>query len=185
MSFNENSGFLAAQDAIRRRFSPGGANFELAYDRTQAIETERWWYIPVLSIGSKGFIVNKTDLYVNWLGSGLSLGDCFWGHDHGLFCDLVDFTFHKQTEVESARKLVVKFQHMHPNAEGRLPGEPVWYRETEVEAAVAKQFPVFKRHFVWFAIPDLHAAWTNSGLRFRSILSKGIKLGVTSGSHPH
>src|SRR5258706_354551 len=82
-----------AEDAIGRRFIADGFRGTLEYASDKVIETDRWWYIPFCWIGCAGFIVSKDDLYVNWLGSALSLEQCFWGHDHGVFCDLVDFTF--------------------------------------------------------------------------------------------
>jgi len=46
-----------------------------------------------------------------------------------------------------------------------------WYRETEIDAALAASFPTFRQHFVWYAIPELREAWKNEGLRFTSTLA--------------
>jgi hypothetical protein len=162
-----------AEDAIRRRFAADGFRGQLEYDPGKVIETDRWWYIPCCWIGCAGFIVNKDDLYVNWLGSSVSLEQCFWGHDHGVYCDLVDFAFAPDSDTGLAARLVSRFKHMHPNARGVRPTEPVWYRESELPTAVSSQFPTFRRHFVWFGIPELFHAYENSGLRFTCCLSKG------------
>lgn len=65
-----------AEDAIRRRFIADGFRGTLEYAPDKVIETDRWWYIPFCWIGCAGFIVSKDDLYVNWLGSALSLEQC-------------------------------------------------------------------------------------------------------------
>jgi hypothetical protein len=119
-------------------------------------------------MGCAGFIVNKDALYVNWLGSALSLEECFWGHDRGVVCDLVDFTFSRGTSASLAARLVSKFKHMHPDASGTIPTEPVWYRTSDVESEVARQFPVFRCHFAWFCIPQIKKACENEGLEFQS-----------------
>ena len=163
-----------AEEAVRRFRERQGFREEIVYDQSKVIETERSWYIPYTWIGCMGFIVSKDDLYVNWLGSvyGLSVEHCLWGHEHGVFCDLVDFTFSPDTDKDLVGRLIPKFQHMHPNARGKLPLEPVWYRDSEVEAAIASQFPAFKRHNVWCCIPLLYDAWEKKGLRFTSVLAK-------------
>jgi hypothetical protein len=117
--------------------------------------------------------VNKSDGYVIWLGSGLGLEDCFWGHDHGLVVDLVDFSFAPATDLGLAARLLAKFKHTRANTRGDLPTEPVWYRESEIAEAISSQFPVFKRHFVWHAIPQLRNASEHDGLLFTSTLSRG------------
>jgi len=164
-----------AEEAIKREFakeSPDGFNRPFRYEASKVVENERWWYIPCVWIGCSGCIVNKQDLYVNWLGSALSQPDYFWGHDHGIFHDLVDFSFAPDTDRELAAKLLVRFQHMHPNARGVHPKEPVWYRDSEIASAIATQFPVFRHHFVWFAIPEIRQACETNGLRFTSTLAE-------------
>jgi len=161
-----------AEDAIRRRFVAEGFCSTLEYAPDKVIETDRWWYIPFCWIGCAGFIVNKDDLYVNWLGSGLSRDQIFWGHDKGIFYDLVDFTFSPDTDRALAAKFLVRFKHLHPNAAGALPSEPVWYRDSEIPTALSSQFPTFRRHFVWFSLPELRHAYENDGLRFTCGLSK-------------
>jgi hypothetical protein len=160
-----------AEDAIRRRFRANGFCGTLEYAPDKVIETDRWWYIPFCWIGSAGFIVNRDDLYVNWLGSALTLEQCFWGHDHGVVCDLIDFTFSPETDRAAAARLLSRFRHMHPNAEGVLPNEPVQYWDAEIPDALSRQFPTFIRHFVWFAIPELMRAYERDGLRFTCKLS--------------
>jgi len=164
-----------AEEAIRRRFIVDGFHGTLEYAADKVIETDRWWYIPFCWIGCFGFIVSKDDLYVNWLGSGaiLTLEQCFWGHDHGVFCDLVDFSFSPDTDRTLAASLLPGFKHMHPNVRGMLPVEPVWYRDSEIPAALSSQFPNFRRHFVWSAIPELQRAY-EEGLRFTCRLSKTV-----------
>jgi hypothetical protein len=160
-----------AEEVIKQRFSSEGFKGEFQYDPAKVIENERWWYIPCGWIGCGGCIVNKSDGYVNWLGSAIRLEDCFWGHDQGLVCDLVDFSFGPETDRKLAARLLVKFQHMHPNARGTLPKEPVWYRESEIPKAISRQFPIFKRHFVWYAIPELRKSSEHDRLLFTSTLS--------------
>lgn len=161
-----------AEAAIRDKFSSEGHESPLSYDRTKVIENDRWFYVPCGWIGSAGCIVNKDDGYVNWLGSALDLETCFWGHDRGLFCDLVDFSFASNTDQRLAERILARFRHMHPHPVSGKPAlEPVPYRDSEIAAAISTQFPIFKRHFVWFAIPTIKAASENEGLAFKSILS--------------
>ena len=164
--------FREAEDAIRRRFAADGFRGTLRYEPAKVIETDRWWYIPYCWIGCLGFIVNRHDLYVNWLGSGPSLEQCFWGHDRGVFNDLVDFTFAQDTRMELAARLLGKFMHTRPNARGVLPWRAVWYRESEVPIVLSSQFPKFRRQFVWQAIPELLRACETEGLRFACGLSR-------------
>jgi hypothetical protein len=155
-----------AQDAIRRRFTATEFRGELRYDPAKVIETEKWWYIPYTWIGCAGFIVSKSDLYVNWLGSGVSLEECFWGHERGVVNDLVDFEFSVDTDIELATRLVSRFKHLTPNAQSIVPTQPVWYRTEEVQSAVSRQFPNFRRHYAWFCISDLKKACEEEGLEF-------------------
>ena len=171
MSVNTKSPLEAVDDAIRRKFASEGFQGQLKYDATQVIETDRWWYIPCGWIGSAGCIVNKRDLYVNWLGSALPGDMCIWGHEHGIFHDLIDFAFAPDTDMKLARKLLMRFKHMHPDAASVQPEHPVWYRETEIDAALSRQFPIFRRHFAWYGIPEIRRAYENDGLRFTATLS--------------
>ena len=155
-----------AEEAIKRRLIADAFRGTFEYAPDKVIETDRWWYIPFCWLGCAGFIVSKDDLYVNWLGSALTLEHCFWGHDHGVFCDLVDFGFSPDTDRTLAARLLLRFKHMHPNARGVRPSEPVWYEESEIPAALSSAFPTFSRHFVWFSIPELRHAYENDGLRF-------------------
>ncbi len=161
-----------AEEAIRNVFAAKGRKPELRYDPSRVIENERWWYIPCGWIGSHGCIVNKNDLYVNWLGSATSVEHALWGHDHGLFHDFVDFAFASNTAPDLVTRLLLRFRHMHPNARGAMPKEPVAYRDSEIEYALASQFPVFLRHFVWYAIPEIRRAYEANVLRFTAKLSK-------------
>jgi hypothetical protein len=163
--------FPAVEDAIRRKLAPS-TNPRPDYDQTRVIETDRWWFIPWGWIGCAGFIVNKEDLYVNWLGSALTLENCFWGHDHGIYHDLIDFSFSAETDRLVAARLIPRFKHMLPNAKGVLPNEPVWYRDSEIQPAIDRQFPFFKRHFIWYGIPELRRAYENNEVRFTCALSQ-------------
>src|ERR1044071_1073241 len=161
-----------AEFAIRQKFAASGFRGELCYDPSGVIENERWWFVPCGWVGCFGCIVNKNDLYVSWLGSStFPIDDCFWGHDRALFNDLVDFTFAPGTDRSLAEKLVSQFHHMHPNARGVHPKQPVPYRDSEVAAAVSSQFPTFRRHNVWLAIPAIRQASETHGLQFSSELS--------------
>ncbi|EDY16820.1 hypothetical protein CfE428DRAFT_5629 [Chthoniobacter flavus Ellin428] len=169
-----------AEDAIHSRLIAEHFQGQLHYDASEVMETDRWWYIPFRWVGCASIIVNKDDLYVNWLGSAIKLQDCIWGHDRGVYCDWVDFTFATDTDMNVVRRLIRRFQHMCPRANETKRLEPVWYRESEIASAVATQFPVFRRHFAWFAIPELRAA-SEEGLQFSCLLMSRAELG-TDGS---
>src|ERR1041385_6267284 len=121
-----------AEEAIKLRFDRDGFKRELRYDHAKVIENERWWFIPCGWIGCAGCIVNKSDGYVDLLGSALSLEDCIWGHDRGLVVDLVDFSFAPDTDLSLVAKLLQRFKHTRFNPSGQQPKEPVWYRESEI-----------------------------------------------------
>ena len=161
-----------AEDAIRKRFAAEGFKGQRKYDPARVIETSRWWYIPFTWIGCAGFIINKSDLYVNWLGSILPLSVAIWGHDRGIFNDWVDFTFDPATDTKIAAQAALSFKHMRPNDKGRLPSEPIFYLERQIAAAVAEQFPYFKRHIVWQTTETLFRLSQTHGLQFTCSLSK-------------
>ena len=137
------------------------------------LRSRNWWYVPYRWIGCIGFIVSSENGYVNWLGSGsgIHLRECLWGHERGIFCDLVDFTFAQDTDPKLAVELVGKFHHMHPNSRGVLPRWPVPYRDSEIQSAFSIYFPTFSRHFIWSALPELARAY-KEGLRFTCRLAK-------------
>ena len=151
----------------------GQGRWTVSFRKEDVLMSDRWWYIPHTWIGCMGFIVDRGSGYVNWLGSASlrTLGDCFWGHDHGLVCDLVDFTFGQETDRALAARLLTRFHHMHPNAQGKLPRWAIPYRDSEIPAALAKQFPIFRRHHVWLAIPEIREAYEKGELRFTCSLS--------------
>lgn len=165
----ESTGMASLEEAERQ--VKAFLQRDIEYDPQLLMESEFWWYIPHCWIGCSGFIVDKETGNVDCLGSGVSaegrfLENCFWGHDHGLNADLVDFAFAPDTSLDLAKQIVSKFKHLRPNSHGMLPEEPVWYRDSELESAVAEQFPLFKRHAVWPAITDLRKAYEEHGLRF-------------------
>jgi hypothetical protein len=84
----------------------------------------------------------------------------------------VDFEFARDTNRELVARLLTQFHHMFPNSRGVLPNSPVWYRDAEIPAAIEKQFPLFRRHNVWPAIPQLMEACEKEGLRFTSRLAQ-------------
>ena len=176
MSASVKNTIQDAENAIQNRFVKDGFRAVIQYDALKVIENERWWYIPLVWIGCGGFIVSKDELYVNWLGSTShpNLEECFWGHDHGLYCDMVDFTFAPDTDIKLAARILSKFKHTHPKEGGPPPAEPVWYHDSEIAPALSGQFPTFRRHFVWHAISDLRQAHENEGLQFSCQLSKII-----------
>jgi hypothetical protein len=165
-----------AEAAIRARFKADGAGIELRYDETQIVETDRWWYFPCSWLGCKGLIVDKRDLYVNWLGSGLCLDDCFWGHDRGLVHDAVDFTFTDEIDanVLTIRSLVGRFQHYVPRRSNPAEEFLAWYLEPEIDGAITRQYPTFRRHFVWSAIPDLRKAVEARAVSFVARRNEGV-----------
>jgi hypothetical protein len=159
---------------LQRRLDNEQFRETVSFNARDLLRGQHWWYIPYGWIGCRGFIVNMESGYVNWLGSALSLSNCFWGHEHGIYHDMLDFAFSPDTDRNLAARLLRRFKHMHPNARGVLPGEPVWYRESEIPTALSKQFPTFKHHFVWFGIPDIFHAYEKEGLQFSCTLSKGV-----------
>ena len=164
--------FREIDAAIRLKYASEGLQSDLRYDPKLVREGDHWWYVPCGWIGSLGCIVDKRDLYVNCLGSGLSLDMCIWGHEHGIFHDLVDFTFAQGTDLNLAAALLLRFQHTRPNAAGMRPNRPVWYRYGEIASALSTQFPIFRRHFVWSGIPEIRDAHERDGMSFASTLSK-------------
>jgi hypothetical protein len=166
-----------AVDSMRKRLA---ADEDVTYDPQFLLRSRTWWYIPYSWIGCAGFIVNMGDSYVNWLGSALKLRECFWGHERGIICDLVDFEFAPDTDLELVARLLKRFKHMFPNERGVLPNEPVWYRDSEIPAAIEKQFPVFRRHFTWFAIPELMNACEKEGMRFTCRLAAPTQTGLST-----
>jgi len=155
---------------IQKRLARDRFRMTVPYLPQDLLRAETWWYIPYRWIGCKGFIVNAADGYVNWLGSALDLQDCFWGHERGVFCDVVDFTFAANTEAKVAVRILQHFRHLRPNEKGQSPREPAPYRDSEIASAMTAQFPTFRSHFVWYAIPALLKAWENEGLRFTCAL---------------
>ncbi len=145
-------------EAIRRRFVVEGANIDLTYDAAKIIESEAWWYIPFVWFGCGGFIVDKKDLYVNWLGSALKLDDCIWGHEHGIICGPVDFAFDDGIDVAVVRRIVGRFKYYSPKRSNPAEVFDIWYTEGEIDDAIRRQYPLFRRHLVWFAIPEIRAA---------------------------
>jgi hypothetical protein len=172
MRYNSRS-IHDAELAIRERFARQKFYFtgDLVTHPAKVVETESWWYIPVGWLGCAGFIVNKKDLYVNWLGSGISMDLCIWGHERGVFNDWVDFGFASETDRKLVARLVSKFRRGGLTS-GRLPSGPTGYQESGIEAAVSRNFPVFRRHNVWLCIPELFWACESAGLRFTSELSR-------------
>lgn len=146
-----------AEDAIRRHLKKPA--HPLHYDPALLVETERWWYIPYGWIGCGGFIVDKHDLAINELGSALSLEDSFWGHDHGIVCDPVDFTFTADIKPHwnTVWDIVDRFQRPLPRFY-LLGRDYDFYPAEDVRPAIIAQFPTFRAHFVWYAIPILRAA---------------------------
>jgi hypothetical protein len=165
-----------ALERLHTRVKTERFNMTVDYEPKDLLCHANWWYIPYCWIGCKGFIVNTKDEYVNWLGSALPLRHCFWGHQHGIVADMVDFTFAPDTDKEVALSLVSRFQHIPPSSKGEKPKDPVWYTGQEIETAFSNQFPVFKDHFVWYCIPELMEASKKHGVKFTCVLSKGPRL---------
>jgi hypothetical protein len=157
---------------IQKRLDKEAFRGTVSYDADGLLRARHWWYIPYCWMGCRGFIVSLKSGYVNWLGSALSLKQCFRGHERGIFGDLVDFTFSPETDTKLAARLLRRFKHNHPNARGVLPKEPVWYRDSEIPGSLLNQFPTFRSHFVWYAIPELTESVEKEGLRFTCSLAR-------------
>lgn len=110
----DRASFTAAVAAMERRLEQEKFRGEVKFDPKDILESDRWWYIPYRWIGCMGFIVNKADGSVNWLGSGVcSLSDCFWGHDRGVICGPIDFTF--TAEVSPSPETILEIvQYLRP-----------------------------------------------------------------------
>lgn len=150
----------AALCAIQSRLDKEPQKHTITYKDEDLLESEHWWYVPYRWIGCAGFFVDKLDLYVDWLGSGaiMDLDNILWGHNHGIICDLVDFEFAPNTPRESAGIL---FTHVPAVDEN-------YWDPSLVPDVFAAQFPMFRRHFVWSAIPMIRAAY-DQGLRFSCV----------------
>src|ERR1043166_1881381 len=155
-----------ALERIQERLDKEQFKGTVSYNNRDLLRSQRWYYIPYVWVGCRGFIVDLESGYVNWLGSALSLKDCVWGHEHGIVFDLVDFTFAADTPRELAARLLERFRRMVPGAPGASPKGPAWYRDSEIPAAMVNHFPIFRRHFAWYAIPELFKACESEGLRF-------------------
>jgi hypothetical protein len=154
----------------------------VTYDERDLLCAQNWWYIPYRWIGCGGFIVNKTNHYVNCLGSGLSLDDCFWGHERGVFCDLVDFTFAPETDRELVAMIVRRFKKVEFNPENPSHWETHWYDRRNIAPVIDKHFPTFKCHFVWFGIPEIRQACREHDLRFTSVIASQAEQGAADPS---
>jgi hypothetical protein len=159
---------------IRQRLEDEQFQGTLEYDARDLLHNQRWWYIPFIWVGCNGFVVNLDTGYVNWLGSAFCLDLCFWGHEQGLFCDTVDFSFEPDTNIQLAGKLVGRFMREPHRWVASESDEFVRYHEFEINTALTTIFPNFRRHFVWYAIPDLRDACENEGLRFTSTLAEAL-----------
>ncbi|MBL8718796.1 MAG: hypothetical protein JNL79_22630 [Myxococcales bacterium] len=69
-------------DLEEARTRAAACGFPLCADGV--IETDRWWFIPVLQIGSFGVVVDKADGRCTCLGSVGRLEDWLWAYDAGL-----------------------------------------------------------------------------------------------------
>jgi hypothetical protein len=173
MHSDRNKKLDEVDDAIRRKFASEGFRGVLKYDRSEAEETEHWWFIPYGWIGCSGCIVNKRDLYVNWLGSALPREMFVWGHERGIFHELLDFSFAPDTPRELAGRLLRRFKYQNPKRTGSHDNL-LWYRDEEVSAALENHFPTFRSHFVWYGIPEIpeiRKACEEEGLRFTCVPS--------------
>jgi hypothetical protein len=157
---------------LRQRLHEEQFQGTVEYNVRDLMYHPRWWYIPYQWIGCSGFVVDIDTGYVNWLGSAQSLDLCFWGHDRGLFHDTVDFSFAPDTSIELAGRLLRRFKREPLPSTTSENEDLVWYGKAEIDAALSENFPTFRRHFVWYALPELRDACENEGLRFTSILSQ-------------
>lgn len=159
--------------AIQLRLDQAQVQEPIRFDADQLLRCDEWWYVPFGWIGCAGFIVDRRDGYVNWLGSSLMLSDCFWGHHHGIFCGPVDFTFTSdlETSYATALDLVKQFRRYTPN-DGLLELDDYWYSEPASKRALDLQFPQFPTHFVWGAIPALRRATAAGLISFHAAASK-------------
>ena len=161
-----------ALSCIQARVKKERFNMTVSYKAEDLLHHANWWYVPYRWIGCNGFIVNKQDGYVNWLGSALTLRQCFWGHERSVFTDMVDFKFSPQTDKAIVTSLLGHFKHLPTDSNEPTSSEPIWYQGKEIEPALLNQFPLFKNHFVWFCIPYLMEASEKHGLHFTCSLAK-------------
>jgi hypothetical protein len=159
---------------LQRRLDSDQFEGAIEYDARHLLCSARWWYIPYRWIGCSGFIVNFDTGYVNWLGSALGLELSIWGHERGIFADTVDFSFAPDTDIQLAGRLLRRFKREPLPPLASECGDHVWYRDSEIELALSENFPTFRRHFVWHAIPELRDACESEGLRFTCAPADGI-----------
>lgn len=146
----------------------------IKFDATGLLRCDEWWYIPFGWIGCYGFLVDRRDGYVNWLGSAMmTLNDCFWGHTRGIFCAPIDFTFTCDRDASYATVLDLVSQFRRCTADtGRLEIDDFSYSKEAAKHAIDRQFPHFKHHFAWLAIPALRQASEAGLISFHAEASK-------------
>jgi len=154
-----------ALEAMHRRLEKDGFQDDLRFDHIKLLRCDDWWYIPFSWIGCFGFIVDRRDGYVDRLSSGLmTLSDCFWGHNRGIICDPIDFTF--TPEVSASEETILSLVKIFRRCVRTTPGGDLDYVRYSIEdarEAIKTRFPTFKFHYAWAAIPELREA-TGRGL---------------------
>jgi hypothetical protein len=151
---------------MQRRMDAQGFKGKIKFDPSQLLRASDWWYIPFGWIGCFGFIVSDAGEYVNWLGSSsvLRMQDCFWGHEHGAVCGLVEFTIH---DYSDASVLLELFPHLQKAVPSRFaPYRMVSFFQAEIAMEIKAGFPRFQNYFVWHAIPVLRRLKESGDLVF-------------------
>lgn len=148
--------FDAADSAFRRHLGSAGFEGEVSYKQDAVMESALWWYIPFYWIGCAGFIVEKADGAVNWLGSAHPLRLCFWAHNRGLWARTTDITIHLMSKTPETRELVLELVRVGPkgifdrelaelevdrlysNLPAQLNRKDIWLFIDRIESRVAK-----------------------------------------------
>lgn len=157
--------------ATAKEHLAGALGRDISFQESQVIEAPRWWYIPYGWIGCAGFIIDKADGYINQLGSCHSLDDCFWAHNRGIKYGYADLTIHQITNLKSTIDTLMKMGSRapfnpipnRPNTSGK--GSEFWTRE-ELEAILEGLPVTFSNQILWFTIPALRNAETQSFCKF-------------------
>jgi hypothetical protein len=170
---SDRASLKLALEAMRRRFEKDRFQGELRFDHAKLLRCDNWWYIPFSWIGCFGFIVDRRDGGVDWLSSGfMTLSDCFWGHNRGIICGPIDFTF--TPEVSASEDTILSLVKMFRRCVRRAQSEDLDYVGYSIEdamEAIKTRFPTFKFHCAWGAIPAIREATERELISFHAELT--------------
>jgi hypothetical protein len=156
MDSEKRQSLQTADSALRRFLVSVDFKSEIDYAPDAVMESAQWWYIPFRWIGCSGFIVEKADGAVDWLGSGYPMRLWFWAHNRGLWGDTTDITILAMSKAPEVRDLVLDLVRVGPNGSfnrelaeaevdriysnlpAQLNGKEIWLFLRQIEAISAK-----------------------------------------------